>query len=152
MKNRSAWLPDTVRLEQFASEPEATWGRLYVPTIEQVLFTVSPPRIFNRPYASRINDGLYELVPHDSEKHPGSWAFLGPGVTHHPGPDGLRSTCLLHSANFARQLAGCTAPGDSIGSILGEVGVTNSRLTLERISKVLRNMGSRVQIEVVSIC
>ncbi len=143
--------PDQLRLEHFASEPTGTWSRLYVPGIEEILFAVSPPWIYNRPFVSRIPVGLYNLERHDSESHRGSWAFVGGSVRHRESDPGRsRYSCLLHAANFPRELSGCTAPGSGLASLAGEMGVTNSRDTLAALGEVLEQMESP-KIEVVSL-
>lgn len=60
---------------------------------------------------SCVPAGLYELVLHDSEAHPQTWALVNAklGVTHF-GPS-QRTACLIHPANYASELRGCIAPG-----------------------------------------
>ena len=55
--------------------------------------------------------GIYDLVIHDSEAHPETWALVNPalGVTHW-GPSQC-SAVLIHPANVAAELRGCIAPG-----------------------------------------
>ena len=60
---------------------------------------------------SCVPPGTYELVLHDSEAHPETWALVNTalGVTHY-GPS-QRSAVLIHPANHAWELRGCIAPG-----------------------------------------
>jgi hypothetical protein len=60
---------------------------------------------------SCVPPGNYDLVIHDSEAHPETWALVNTtlGVTHW-GPS-QRSAVLIHTANTAAELRGCIAPG-----------------------------------------
>jgi hypothetical protein len=138
-----------MRLEHFGADHEATWSRLVIPDLP-IRFAVSPPWRFNRRRESRIPDGFYELVRHESQVHPNAWAFVGPGVTQYETPGVPRFACLLHAANWAHELEGCTGPGDSIQMIRGKMGVTNSRNILSEINGALELMKYR-DIEVVSL-
>lgn len=68
---------------------------------------------------SCVPEGLYQLVRHDSEAHPRSFALVNPdlGVYHYPeaAPLGselhVRTLVLIHVANWASELRGCIAPG-----------------------------------------
>ena len=60
---------------------------------------------------SCVPPGTYDLMIHDSETHPETWALVNSslGVTHW-GPS-QRSVVLIHPANVAAELRGCIAPG-----------------------------------------
>lgn len=85
--------------------------------------------------------GTYQLVKHNSPKHPYTWALVNHelDVIHYEGddndPDEDRATCLIHAANFALQLEGCIAPGTSTTKSDGKYMVQNSRKAME----ILRN-------------
>jgi len=138
-----------LRLERFGRDNDATWGRLYLAGTSEVFFTVEPPWSYNRAFESCIPHGTYDLVRHDSAERPGSWAMVGYGVSHIETPNVPRFACLIHSANWAYQLKGCAAPGDSIRWTSGRQGVTNSRVTLQRIDEHLSALVSP-RIEIVS--
>lgn len=72
----------------------------------------SPSETAGEPGKSCVPEGLYELVPHNSVKHPHVFALVNHelGVAHEPTP-GMRSEVLIHPANWARELEGCIAPG-----------------------------------------
>jgi hypothetical protein len=76
--------------------------------------------------------GTYRLVRHDTVKKPKTWALVNESldVIHYEGddndPDEDRATCLIHVANFARQLEGCIAPGIAHVVVDGEYMVTSS--------------------------
>jgi hypothetical protein len=84
---------------------------------------------------SCVPAGTYELVYHDSEMHPHSFALVNPllGVWHLPSEvpaGGGRSTVLLHPANRARELLGCIAIGMERQEG-GDPAVLRSRLAFE---------------------
>jgi hypothetical protein len=90
--------------------------------------------------------GRYELVPHDSVKHPNTLAFVNTelGVWHlpedvpHEATPHVRTTCLLHSANWPNQLEGCVAPGETVARFPQQgMGVTNSRRTMNSLLEIL---------------
>ncbi len=64
------------------------------------------------PGLSCVREGAYELVLHNTVKHPHTFALVNPNldVVHIPAP-GFRSSVLIHSANWASQLEGCIALG-----------------------------------------
>ncbi|MGH8221330.1 MAG: DUF5675 family protein [Steroidobacteraceae bacterium] len=68
------------------------------------------------PGHSCVPAGTYELALHDSKEHPRSFALVNPalGVYHMELPKGItigRTCCLLHVANYVRQLLGCIGVG-----------------------------------------
>lgn len=85
------------------------------------------------PGRSCVPPGVYELVLHDSELHPRTWALVNPklGVTHY-GPSN-RSAVLIHPANYPYELRGCIAPG--MVRFAGSVG--QSRMAFEQIRDAL---------------
>lgn len=142
-----------LRLERFGRDTDATWGRLYVGP--EMFFTAEPPWRYNRPFHSCIPDGIYELMLHDSEKHPGSWAMVGEGLSYSKEPETPRYSCLIHAANWPSQLSGCIAPGLSIKSLRSESGasvhgVSDSRKALVAIGEFLAEFEAP-QIEIVSL-
>jgi len=77
--------------------------------------------------------GTYDLVLHDSEAHPETWALVNPnlGVTHW-GPS-QRSAVLIHPANVVAELRGCIAPG----LIRGVRQVQRSRDAMAKLKAML---------------
>lgn len=73
-----------------------------------------------REQVSCVPVGVYELIQHDSPKHPKSFALLNPLLDVYPEPSDVpaakslyaRSTILLHVANFTDELKGCIALGN----------------------------------------
>ena len=102
-----------------------TFGELYAKG-ELVCFTVEREWNNNKPSISCVPCGIYELVPHESPKHGTCYALQQQnlGVTVY-GPS-LRTHILIHIANKATELAGCIAPGKSLGVVGNEWAVLNS--------------------------
>lgn len=117
---------------------------------------IEQPDNHDQPGHSCVPIGTYQLVQHTSARlHEDdgvtplrTWALVNPslGVTHSPDdpiPGNCqyphRSECLIHPANFARQLEGCIAPGAARtraqGS--GEWMVTNSRESFKMLRAYL---------------
>jgi hypothetical protein len=79
-----------------------------------MLFTLELPWLNNEPNKSCVPVGKYELIPYDSPSHGPTWCLHNPILNIYgtwPVPEGGRSQCELHSANWARQLLGCIALG-----------------------------------------
>ena len=75
---------------------------------------------------SCIPEGKYVVVPRNSPKHGDHFH-----ITKVPG----REFCLFHSANFAKELLGCIAPGLAHKDIDndGNLDVTSSKLTMAQL-------------------
>jgi hypothetical protein len=96
-----------------------------------------------------VPEGTYQLVFHDSPKHPHTFALVNSalGVVHNP-EEGKRSDILIHPANWARQLEGCIAPGKT--RTLDETGwmITNSREAYEELMVLLPwELGHTIEIK-----
>lgn len=99
-----------------------TAGPLEFQTIERPWID-APPGLGGHPDTSCVPAGLYELVKHDTPKHPRTFALVNPklDVFHEPGDvpaDRLpyaRTAVLLHPANWASELLGCIALGMTRG-------------------------------------
>ena len=129
------------------STPNETLYKLQVG--EQVFDALGEPDNHDEPNKSCIPLGVYQLVPHDTAAHPETWAMVNPdlGVTHEPAdiiPDDCkyphRFACLIHPANFARQLQGCFAPGMGRSMAGGMWMVTDSRMAFGKIQAILEPM------------
>lgn len=82
--------------------------------------------------------GTYQLVRHDSAKHPKTWALVNEAldIFENPAP-GKRSDCLIHPANFAFQLEGCIAPGIDRSKNGQTWMVTDSREAMTQLQGVV---------------
>lgn len=94
---------------------------------------------------SCVPPGLYQLVLHDSEDHPKTFALVNPDldVYHEPGdvPQPkrafARTAILIHPGNRASDVQGCIALGLSRG-----IGcVTQSRDAFDRFQQIVPWMG-----------
>lgn len=91
--------------------------------------------------------GTYDLVLHDTPKHPRTFALVNfdLDVLHNEGddhdPDIDRVACLIHPANFVNQIEGCIAPGlrhtKAPEGTLGGYMVVNSRDAFAKLMAVV---------------
>lgn len=81
-------------------------------TIERGWVPDTDGGVGGKPGVSCVPTGLYQLVRHDTPKHPNTWALVNHDLDIYADPTPRkRSDVLLHSANWAFQLEGCIAPG-----------------------------------------
>ena len=108
----------TARLRRDPPEENGTPGRLEAGDL--VLYTIERPWIptapGGEPFKSCVPAGRYHLSPFTRANGDEVIALLNPGLgvfiqdDHRPNGCG-RYAILFHSANFAKELAGCIAPG-----------------------------------------
>lgn len=94
-----------MRLERYEYTETGTYGQLWLPD-GQVLQTLEPPWADNLPFVSCVPEGLYALLPHDTEKYPSTWALEGETVSHWPS-DKARYSIVMHNGNYASDTSGC---------------------------------------------
>lgn len=90
---------------------------------------------------SCVPPGLYDLVRHDSPKHPRSFALVNPGLDVYHLPTDVppakaayaRTAVLIHIANWPSELEGCCA----LGMHRGSGCVTDSREALAEFNKIV---------------
>lgn len=103
---------DTARTDAMLGTLTINDRTLYTLELPWIPIDVAP---CGHPDTSCIPAGDYQLVRHDTLKHPHTFAFVNPAlcVYHSEVPAGTvgRTECLLHSANWTRQLLGCCALG-----------------------------------------
>ena len=80
----------------------------------------------NLPFISCIPAGTYELRLHEDGRHAGTWALVGGTVSYEKDREFPRYCILIHPANFAYQLAGCIAPGLSLGYLKDRRAILSS--------------------------
>ncbi len=153
-----------LRLRREPKQPDdCTLGLLLIPDMSMVLCTIERPWIPSATCKgglkgkSCVPEGEYQLVLHDSPKHPKTWALVNHDldVVHFEGddqdPDEDRATCLIHAANFAKQLEGCIAPGLSHAKTsTGEYMVTSSVRAMDKLRSVLPWTEHTLRIEVAT--
>ncbi len=114
---------------------DATYGTLWVEG-DFLGYTVELPWDDNQKGSSCVPDGSYKLYPWNSKKHGNVLVMANPELkvwvneTDIPEGEVGRSTCLIHSANYAHELRGCIAPGiDQMTNSKGKIiGVSNSKM------------------------
>ena len=123
--------------------PSLTYGVLSVDTL--TLQTIERPWLPDPLHKGGQNGvscvplGTYNLVLHDSELHPQTWALVNPdlGVWHLPTDipkdSAGRSAVLIHPANFVHELLGCIAPGMMRGFSGGLAMVAQSRIAFSQL-------------------
>lgn len=117
-----------VNLDRIKHTANETFGMLTADVIDTHIFTIERPWLDNQNGISCIPIGTYECEQFDSPSKGDVWLLKGTGK---------RSMIEIHSANFAHELRGCIAPGDSMGSIKGVAAVLNSKPTMERLKEIL---------------
>lgn len=114
-----------VDMLRFLARSDCTLGRIIAPTGFECV-TIERPWKGNAPWISCIPEGLYECKVDK----------FGQGVDAYPDLRLLsvpgRTDIEMHAANFAHELDGCIAVGDSI-KVGKPRGVCNSRDTLKAL-------------------
>ena len=151
----------TIMREPVQPNPDCTLGLLMVEDL--VLSTIERPWIPSTTCKggtkgiSCVPLGTYDLVLHDTPKHPHTFALVNHDldVVHQEGddhdPDIDRAACLIHPANFVLQLQGCIAPGlrhqKAPEGTVGGYMVVNSRDAFARLmSRVPWEAGHTLEI------
>lgn len=134
------------RLVRFRTGKDGTFGELQDSFGNHLFFTVERPWLDNAPNVSCVPPGWYDTEWHDSPSH---------------GKDTLqllnvlddREYCQFHSANWAYQLRGCIALGESIAPILSRekgkkiMGVSASRNSIKALKAQFKGQKVRVIVE-----
>ncbi len=112
---------------------------------------VEQPWRDNRPYKSCIPAGLYKLIEYmpKSERlrrYGLTFAYLNQNknvfVEKHDRQCNIqRFACILHPANTADELRGCTAYGERLGVIGDKWAIKNSRIATDKIKALIRDEG-----------
>jgi hypothetical protein len=137
-----------LRREKTQPSNDCTLGLLFIPGVLS-LVTIERPWIPSPTCKggmkgkSCVPVGVYDLVQHDSPKHPRTWALVNHDldVVHYEGddhdPDEDRATCLLHGARIVQHVIGCIGVGCS--TIKGAAGyeLTNPRKAMDMLREKL---------------
>lgn len=123
-----------------------TFGELYDGKGEFICFTVEREWSNNKQSVSCVPCGTYDLEPHESPTHGTCYApqQRSLGVTIY-GPS-QRTHILIHIANKATELAGCIAPGKSLGVVGGEWAVLNSGGAFNLLMNLLDGKPAKLEI------
>lgn len=114
-----------VTLKRFTSTDYGTFGVLSVE--DKTFYTVEKPWQNNTQEISCIPSGEYLLKPHNSNKYGNVLCMIGNGVEHFDSPTAKRFACLIHTANYERDVIGCIGLGDEY---LGHM-VVNSKKSIK---------------------
>lgn len=99
-------------------------------------YTVEQPWTENTPFKSCIPAGEYFLVPYVSPKYNLTYMIIGGQVGPDIGNDTiLREDCLIHVANYPRNVQGCIGVGKEY-TTTPEPMVTNSRDSIEALKEL----------------
>jgi len=120
---------------------------------KHICFGIEQDWLNNLPFKSCIPAGKYRLLPYNSPKYGSCFVFVNEDLKvhmHQTSDKTDRFACLIHAANYSRQLEGCLAPGSNISynSSGDELMVGASVNARDTLFKVIRdNFIDEVEIE-----
>jgi len=116
-----------ILLKRFISTDLGTFGILTFDN--KSYFTVEKPWVNNTPEISCIPTGDYTLAPHESHKYGNVLCMVNDDmhITHFKNAESKRFACLIHTANYEKDVIGCIGLGEKY---LGHM-VTNSRKSIK---------------------
>ncbi len=128
-----------ILLERYAYLKEGTFGRLTINN--KTYYTVECPWDNNKRFVSCLPEAIYELVPHSSTKYYNTFALINQeiGVTHYEEHGCSRYSCLIHAANWPRQVQGCIGTGISAVTINNRMQTLRSREALYEIIDLIED-------------
>lgn len=114
-----------IEMIRYESTSDGVFGILKVNG--EKFHTVEKPWNNNEPFESCIPAGNYKLVPHDSAKYGVVLCMINPelNITRYQEVESKRYACLIHPANYAKDVEGCIG----LGKARYENMVTHSRKT-----------------------
>jgi len=136
----------TLTVHRYATGEGGVQSELHVSGEYTTIHGLECPWMDNAPNISCIPGGAYVLLPYSSEKYPNCLQIIGGTVADgendmRDSPVTTRFRCLVHPANYARQLRGCLAAGlekdDGGDPETGLAAVWNSRKALDWLIAVL---------------
>jgi len=134
----------TILINRYTSTRNGTQSHVSVVGHEQTWHGLERPWLDNLPFESCIPTGIYGLLPHTSPMYGECRVFIGGSVAINPDHVGEGSAerflCLVHSANYTRQLQGCLALGtgkSDYHEAEDSYAVWNSRIALKQFQDVL---------------
>jgi hypothetical protein len=126
-------------LERFCDCDEmGVFGALYHEG-HRLAYTVEQPWRDNRPFVSCVPAGRYRAVRFNSPKYGSTFALENHDLdvyVEKPHDRG-RWACLIHKANWAKELQGCIAPGTRLGAGRGEWMVQSSADAMARLFDIV---------------
>jgi len=119
-------------LTRFISTDYGTFGKLTIG--DKTFYTVEKPWQNNTPEISCVPAGKYTLEPHNSLKYGNVLCMVNDsGVTHFKEPDSKRFACLIHVANYEKDVLGCIGLGEKY---LGHM-VTSSKKSIKEFYELV---------------
>lgn len=118
---------NTVYLHRVLSTDKGTFGVLIYQN-KPVCVTCEDPWNDNKPNISCIPFGTYKVSPHSGTKYKDVWIVNGVKD---------RTAILIHQGNSTKDTQGCILVGEYFTDFSGNPGIANSKLTLERLRKLL---------------
>lgn len=100
----------TILINRYASTRNGTQSNVSVAGNEQSWHGLERPWLDNLPFESCIPTGTYALLSWESPRYGECYIFVGGRVSIDEGR-AERYACLIHPANYTRQLQGCMALG-----------------------------------------
>lgn len=134
--------------------PDSTPGVIEVPGLGQ-WFTCEQPWRDNRKSHSCIPERLYDLLPHNTPRHPDTWVAVNHdmGVYERDAPAGLRDECLFcHIGNGAPDVQGCACIGKGHMIYRGTYGVSDSAVAMQEYRAAVKSYqaaGGQMQLHIV---
>lgn len=133
-----------VEIIRVSDNGKQTEGVLYILEDKKIIFeckTLELPWKENKNKVSCIPAGSYILTHRTSKKFNYPHFILS--------DTGSRIAILIHAGNYSSQIEGCILVGDSFADINkdGLIDVTNSKVTLSKIVKILSTQ-SKINLEI----
>lgn len=136
-------------LERHTYLEDRTMGKLYVG--DEIFHTLERPwiptleHLGGKNFESCVPDGMYELIPFSSEKHPDCYVLMNSelDVSIVQGQEPGRWAILIHVGNYVKDVVGCIAPGLTSD----ESHVWNSGKAMDKIRDLLGSEGHELVIK-----
>lgn len=153
-----------VLIVRHAYLPDVTLGSLYVGTLKLATLEESWAASPFGPGGQRrdathkescVPDGAYQLVYHNTQKHPDCWALVNTdlGVWSDSLPPGLpygRTAILIHSGNTTADTEGCVLVGLRHARLDGQPSVLESRAALDQLRARLGTSNHSLEIRPIA--
>ena len=123
-----------ITIDRFLHGTKETFGTIHLGD-EFLGFTVEQPWRDNIQFRSCVPTGTYTLVPFKSQKYGDTYCIVNENLNVYKEKRSslVRYACLIHAANYARQLQGCIAPGLWLSNNGSEHMVTSSKKAVKKL-------------------